>query len=393
MNKNSYINPIYIIMKIFKIIKHNFFYSTNLTKLQKHEFKNTIIDKNIKSIFFMLVLGFLIQLANALCNPYSYKYNCIMESIDAATYYMTALIIAYIILVTLILKKGIKHFVFKKYTNLSFLVLFSLVMQKNIESEVINHLSIYNYIILLILLSIIPILSFGERILLAVINVTITCFIISLNTNSHGLIQVVIWAGVISVIISQRNYNIFIKCEKSNIELVTLSETDSLTKLLNRRGIRKKIHILWSQCMQDNQNIFTLMIDIDNFKLYNDTFGHVKGDVCLNIISRNIQANINNQSDVVGRYGGEEILVILSNISEESCIALARKIKKNIELLDIESGIGAIHSTVTTSIGIHAVIPNENVTFKQTVNAADQQLYLAKKSGRNCIAFDNIIYR
>lgn len=157
--------------------------------------------------------------------------------------------------------------------------------------------------------------------------------------------------------------------------------TDMLTELLNRRGIEDGLEELWNDPDNQSKDCFLMMIDIDYFKRYNDSFGHQAGDKCLKLVARKIKQSIASKKAFAGRYGGEEFIVagLLESPADAAKIAG-----------DIQTGIATLHKekrlprTVTVSIGISGgVIPHHS--RRQLLLEADRQLYLAKENGRNCI--------
>lgn len=131
------------------------------------------------------------------------------------------------------------------------------------------------------------------------------------------------------------------------------------------------------------------MIDIDYFKEYNDTFGHVAGDDCLQAISQCILKSVRRATDVVARIGGEEFLVFLYGVTPQNALALTRKLKHSIENMQIDDvGDGRI----TVSMGLSCIVPDERADFKSLYEQADKALYAAKNSGRNCIVYNGEVY-
>ncbi len=170
--------------------------------------------------------------------------------------------------------------------------------------------------------------------------------------------------------------------EKVNEQLKINSETDFLTKLPNRRFYERRLLENIATAKRNNTYLSLLIVDIDNFKSYNDTYGHDFGDVILRKVADSISNSLHRSTDLVSRFGGEEFAVLLPDTDTEHAFVIAEKIRKNIMSLNLKykqpnAGV------VTVSLGIEALKGdklNKNDLFKN----ADIALYLAKDSGKNC---------
>lgn len=167
-------------------------------------------------------------------------------------------------------------------------------------------------------------------------------------------------------------------------ELEKLSQIDGLTGLFNRRYFNEIYQKEWKTAVTEGTALGIMMIDIDYFKVYNDTFGHLAGDVCLQKIACAIEEALLDSDAFVGRFGGEEFIVLLPGAEKEQCEAGASKIMKKITELGIPGAVKTTDGCVTVSIGIGVAYPTADMRLEFLVNAADQALYRAKKEGRNC---------
>ncbi|MDR1702084.1 MAG: GGDEF domain-containing protein [Sporomusaceae bacterium] len=174
--------------------------------------------------------------------------------------------------------------------------------------------------------------------------------------------------------------------KEREIELETYSFTDSLTGIYNRRAFDTYAKREWQSAIRHNLTLAALMIDIDHFKIYNDTYGHQQGDVCLQVIAERIKSVIKRSTDIFARYGGEEFVAFLPNTELEPALELAEKIRAAIEKTEIALlGNPNVKTGVTVSIGVATCLPAPNITEAALCQQADIALYLAKKSGRNCV--------
>ena len=170
------------------------------------------------------------------------------------------------------------------------------------------------------------------------------------------------------------------------------SEKDPLTSLTNRRGVDKKISMIWNDCVREEVELSAIEIDIDFFKKYNDKFGHPAGDRCLKQIASAIKSATDGMAEVTARIGGEEFLVIFRGSNPENTIDVAMRIRKRIDELKLNHACVHVSQYVTVSMGVAHIVPNEYNSFEELYKKVDDALYSAKSNGRNCIVCDNKIY-
>jgi diguanylate cyclase (GGDEF)-like protein len=166
------------------------------------------------------------------------------------------------------------------------------------------------------------------------------------------------------------------------VELERLATTDGLTALNNRRTLDLRLEDEWHHALRSGSFLSVLFIDIDRFKLYNDTYGHAAGDDMLALVARSIEEAVRRSIDCVGRYGGEEFVAILPATTSEGAMFVGELVRKRIEALDVANP-GSETSIVTVSIGCATCRPSHEMRVDDLVAEADKQLYRAKSSGRN----------
>lgn len=169
-----------------------------------------------------------------------------------------------------------------------------------------------------------------------------------------------------------------------SMELEKVSRTDALTNLYNRMYFMKKYIGEWKNAVRNGTSMGLLMIDIDFFKEYNDTYGHVPGDHCLQAVAKQLNCNRHRPRDVAGRFGGDEFVVLLPETDLSGAEMVAKNLLKDICRLDIEHKGALLYGKVTLSIGISSVRPKSDDRTESLIQCADQALYQAKKDGRNC---------
>ena len=174
-----------------------------------------------------------------------------------------------------------------------------------------------------------------------------------------------------------------LQLHRLNSELEELSQRDGLTKLLNRRTFNEKASQSLKQSYRHSRPSAVLMIDVDFFKQYNDTYGHISGDECLQKIAQTLQSVVLRASDFVARYGGEEFIIFLTETDTDGAIQVAKRIIATLAEQAIEHRSSAISDNVTVSIGVGITTQHNMNSLETVILAADKNLYRAKEQGRN----------
>lgn len=176
-----------------------------------------------------------------------------------------------------------------------------------------------------------------------------------------------------------------IELQSANQELGRLLRVDGLTQVANRRYFDEYLAQEWQRLQQAQQSLGLILCDVDYFKQYNDRYGHLQGDACLQQIAQQIQTSVRRSVDVVARYGGEEFAVILPNTDLKGAIAVAQKIQARIRQSKIIHDASQIDQLVTLSLGVASLVPCPATTPGTLIALADQALYQAKRAGRDCV--------
>jgi len=171
--------------------------------------------------------------------------------------------------------------------------------------------------------------------------------------------------------------------EKTNSELKRLSSLDGLTGIANRRVFDETLAKEWKQAVKHETTLSLILIDIDFFKPYNDTYGHQQGDDCLVSVAHALSDASHHPSDLVARYGGEEFVIIAPNTNSDGAAGLAAKLCTAIRNLKIEHTASKVEKIITISLGVTSLSPTANDDIIDLVKLADEALYKAKDSGRN----------
>jgi diguanylate cyclase (GGDEF)-like protein len=174
-----------------------------------------------------------------------------------------------------------------------------------------------------------------------------------------------------------------IELKHAREELTRRAITDGLTGLANRRHFDDVLAREYDRHARSGEELSLILLDIDHFKAYNDTYGHVSGDDCLRQVARAIENGIVRSTDLAARYGGEEFVCILPDTSQAGALAIAEKIRLGVMELAIPHKASSAAGCVTASLGIVTTrcVPGKSVLH--IVAQADEQLYAAKSGGRN----------
>jgi diguanylate cyclase (GGDEF)-like protein len=163
-----------------------------------------------------------------------------------------------------------------------------------------------------------------------------------------------------------------------------LSREDPLTGLANRRFFDERLKLEWNRCQREKQPLSVILLDIDYFKQYNDLYGHQAGDHCLTLIARALKKEASRPAELVGRYGGEEFIILYPNIDATQIKNNLVRIQQRIMAQAIPHEGSQIAKVITASLGAATVLPVKTLNPEKLVSAADQMLYKSKEAGRNC---------
>jgi diguanylate cyclase (GGDEF)-like protein len=179
--------------------------------------------------------------------------------------------------------------------------------------------------------------------------------------------------------------NFFSYFENVEKYLGDLAVNDGLTGIHNRRHFDEIINIEWKRAKREKSPLSLIMLDIDYFKKYNDTYGHQAGDECLIKVATALSDSMRRPADLVARYGGEEFVIVLPNVELNEATKFSEKIRADIEDLKIEHRLSSISPFITASLGVASILPSNDSTHEALLQSADKALYNAKIRGRNCV--------
>jgi diguanylate cyclase (GGDEF)-like protein len=159
-----------------------------------------------------------------------------------------------------------------------------------------------------------------------------------------------------------------------------IANTDSLTQLWNRKKILELLEEELNRNFRDNKPVGVIMLDIDNFKTINDTYGHLIGDKIIIEVASRLQKKVRSY-DKIGRYGGDELLLVLPGLSRQDAKNIAERLRKAVCAEKIQTDAGPIDTTV--SLGVSIFDKASRPSTKKIIEKSDHALYMAKERGRN----------
>lgn len=169
----------------------------------------------------------------------------------------------------------------------------------------------------------------------------------------------------------------------AQLALQQLATCDGLTGIPNRRSFDERLQVEWRRCQRRGEPLSLIMADVDQFKRYNDHYGHPGGDVCLKAVAGILEQHIFRPADLAARYGGEEFAVILPNTDLEGARTVAERLRGKVEALELPHETSDVGPWVTLSLGVASCAPDILGRHEVLIGEADRALYEAKVSGRN----------
>lgn len=194
---------------------------------------------------------------------------------------------------------------------------------------------------------------------------------------------------VTQVSIAIQQAQLYEELKEANEKLHRLASLDSLTQLANRRRFNTYLNEEWECLLEQNLPLSLILCDIDFFKLYNDTYGHLAGDFCLQQVAKAIQGAVNFPAALVARYGGEELAVILPSTKVEDAFCVAEEIRQAVKALQIAHVKSPISRYLTMSLGVATTVPSLKSFPEELIAVADKALYRAKEEGRDRVLIED----
>jgi len=171
--------------------------------------------------------------------------------------------------------------------------------------------------------------------------------------------------------------------KRSEDALQRAAMLDPLTQIANRRHFDEFLHKEWQRAIRNAQPLSLVVLDVDHFKLYNDTLGHAAGDTCLQKVAQTLQLHAARPTDLAARYGGEEFVLLFAETPAESAVRLAEMIRAAVEALEVPNPRSTTSPWLTVSVGVATIVPTQLDAIDNLFVCADRAMYAAKAGGRN----------
>lgn len=191
------------------------------------------------------------------------------------------------------------------------------------------------------------------------------------------------YCGILMDITERKKLEHKLKLENRMLEKLSL--VDALTGVANRRAFDRCLEKEWERGARSGQPLSLLLVDIDHFKLYNDQFGHQKGDEALRRVASLLESGLHRAGDFLGRYGGEEFGVILPETDLEGAVRVAQTLRDTVVEAAIPHPVSGVDCYITISVGCSTLLPSAGGSWEELLQTADKALYGAKERGRNRI--------
>lgn len=377
----------------YKGMGKNMAQNTTYVMSTEDKLKVKLLTENLRRVLYtsmILVIGlpviFLLFLMFPVSEDVKILFNGLFISFELVS-------IAYFVLATSAIdKRSFKMITFAEYSFWGFVSVFGFTLSYILYME---HSDLTAYYMTLAAITLIAIMPAKDMWIYLSAELVFTIFLIIMQNMPPYQIVGVASANGMFVLLSRVLYKAQASAYAMKQQVQTMTkdaEEDPLTGLLNRRGLERQLNTIWPYCMRNRNLVALIIMDIDNFKKYNDTFGHPQGDKCLQAVAGAIKKSARRSTDIVSRIGGEEFMVFIHGTDEMEPVKLAEKIRVNVEKMQIPQSPALANPYVTISLGVAAVIPDDPEGYSKLYDEADKALYYAKRNGRNCIVYGSHIY-
>ena len=251
------------------------------------------------------------------------------------------------------------------------------------------------YSVMTVALFLVPVMSFSEQVYYIVILALYTVLIsLKFEVSTSEIFNMIVLCGMLAGIsrMMLAHFTESFMMKEHERELRDNESIDPLTGLLNRKGLEKRIDEEMRDCIISRRRASILMVDIDEMGKYNDSYGMDHGDDCIRSVAEYISQIILRNTDTICRLSGGRFIIFMEGGSDMEPVALAEKIRSNVERKRIPHGRRAGNSFVTVSIGVASCIPKYESSFTEMYDEAEDALFEAKESGRNVTVYDEQIY-
>lgn len=255
--------------------------------------------------------------------------------------------------------------------------------------EILDRGTVNNFLCCIFIYTIIPIISPTFKTIFLMLGFIFEASVMrGLQHSDNDLILLCFVAVLIGSATSFSVYYRYMNMKIMQKRLEHFANGDQLTALMNRRGFAERAPGIKKYCAKNNHKLLVLMADIDDFKKFNDTYGHIEGDVCLKNVATKIRENFSRPTDLCVRYGGEEFVVLSVVKNEERMLEHIKQMLKCVEEASRDD-----EKPITLSVGICITEKPGKADIHALIGKADGELYNAKTNGKNCLSYKGKIYR
>lgn len=255
--------------------------------------------------------------------------------------------------------------------------------------EYLDRGAINNYITFMIIFTFLPVIEPIPKLFVFAFSMATEVYLILYTDGSMGTIIICIALAVAGVFCSHIRFFYYMANALVNKKLEFSANGDPLTEFMNRRGFDSRINSMRGFCDANGYDVCFIMIDIDNFKKFNDVYGHIKGDICIKAVAKCIRDHFSRPTDLCVRYGGEEFLIVTAQKDVFALIEYLTKLLKDINQVKIDG----VKEPISVSVGVYTSLNSKKKSTQYFIEKADAQLYNAKNSEKNCVSYKNEIYR
>lgn len=277
----------------------------------------------------------------------------------------------------------------KKSVYIAYWIIYMIEALSFSVMEYLDRGAINNYITFIIIFTFLPVIEPIPKLFVFTISMATEVYLILYTNGDIGTIIVCVALAVAGVLCSHIRFFYYVSNALTNKKLEFSANGDPLTAFMNRRGFESRINSMRGFCDANGYDVCFIMIDIDNFKKFNDVYGHIKGDICIQEVSKSIKNHFSRPTDLCVRYGGEEFLVVTAQRNVPALIEYLTKLLKNISSVKVEG----VKEPITVSIGVYTSLNSKKKSTQYFIERADAQLYNAKTHDKNCVSYKNELYR
>ncbi len=271
----------------------------------------------------------------------------------------------------------------------AFWVIFSLSAMSFSIMELLDRGTVNNFLCFVFLFTVLPVIEpFSKTIVLVISFLTEDIIMVAAKIYDPDIILLCFVAVLIASVASYVMFFRYMNTKITEKRLEHFANGDQLTMLTNRRGFASFAPELKRYCEKNSLKLLVIMADIDDFKKYNDTYGHVEGDICLKNVAAKIRENFSRSTDVCARYGGEEFIILSAFKEDGKILAHIKQLLSDVENTHNKGG-----SNVTVSLGVCISENPSKIELGELIKFADKELYNAKMNGKNCFSYKGEIYK